>query len=283
MSEAERPDEAVPDDSAESTKSVRPAQFDQSDQSDQSTEPAQSEQSVLIVGARELGVDLSPEQIERFARYQAEMLEWNGRFNLTSITEQSEVQVKHYLDSLTVLKALPPPGHGRRAAHSLLDVGAGAGLPGIPLAIVRSSLRVVLLEATQKKCGFLEHVVATLDLSNVRVRCGRAEELAYIPGLRDTFDVVVARAVGSLATLVELCLPFARVGGRVIAPKKLGIDEEIEAARRAIQIVGGRLLPPVVVRLPVLDEERQLVVVEKVRPTPPAYPRRSGLPAHSPL
>lgn len=241
------------------------------------------DQTVLARGARELGIGLAAEQIRRFAQYQTELLAWNERFNLTAITEPSDVQVKHFLDSLTVLKALPPPGKGRLSANTLLDVGSGAGFPGIPLAIVRPGLRVVLLETTQKKCAFLEHVVAQLGLENVRVRNGRAEDLAYLPGQRESYDVVVSRAVGALATLAELCLPFARVGGRMIAPKKLGIDDEVAAARNAITKLGGRLAPEVIVRLPVLDEERQLLIVEKVRPTPIAYPRRAPLPERSPL
>lgn len=241
------------------------------------------DQQVLVQGARELGLKLSAEQIECFARYQAELLVWNERFNLTAIAEPSDVQVKHFLDSLTVVKALPPPGKGRLSANTLLDVGSGAGFPGVPLAIVRPALKVVLLEATEKKCGFMEHVIAELGLENVRVRNGRAEDLAYLPGQRESYDVVVSRAVGSLATLAELCLPFARVGGRMIAPKKTGIDDEVASAANAIAKLGGRLAPPVVVRLPVLDEERQLIVVEKIRPTPISYPRRAPLPARSPL
>lgn len=247
------------------------------------TDSNQPDQSVLIEGARELHVDLNPEQIAKFARYQAELIEWNQRFNLTAIVEPAAVQVKHYLDSLTVLKALPPPGRGRLAANSLLDVGSGAGFPGIPLAIARPSLKVVLLESTEKKARFLEHVVAELGLGNVRVRLGRAEDVAYLPGQRDNYDIVVARAVGSLATLAELCLPFARVGGRMIAPKKVGIDDEIDAAQNAVTKLGGKLAAPVVVHLPVLDEDRLLIVVDKIKPTPIAYPRRAPLPERSPL
>jgi 16S rRNA (guanine527-N7)-methyltransferase len=171
---------------------------------------------------------------------------------------------------------------GDRAAR-LLDLGAGAGLPGIPLAIVRLKLEVTLLEATQKKCRFLEHAVGSLGLANARVECGRSEEVAHRTDQRATYDVVVARAVGSVAVLVELGLPFLRVGGRLIAPKKRGIEGEIAAAARAMALVGGRLLPAVDVTLPILDEARQLVIVEKVRPTPRTYPRRPGLPSRSPL
>ena len=246
-------------------------------------EPAPSDDRPLIRGARELGIELTSTQIELFARYQSEILDWNQRVNLTSITDPDEVQVRHFLDSFTVLAGLPASvGRGEKAAR-LIDVGAGAGLPGIALAIVRPKLEVTLLEATQKKCRFLEHAVRLLGLANLRVACGRAEELAHLADQRTAYDVVVARAVGPLAVLVELGLPYLRVGGRLIAPKKRGIEAEITAASRALAIVGGRLLPSVDVTLPILDEARQLVVVEKVRPTPRAYPRRPGQPSRSPL
>jgi 16S rRNA (guanine527-N7)-methyltransferase len=238
---------------------------------------------LLATGAEELGLHLLPSQLAQFATFQHELLEWNKRVNLTSITAPEEIQVKHFLDSLTVLKALPDAIRRGDESAKLLDVGAGAGLPGIPLAIVCPNLQVTLLEATQKKCRFLDHVVDVLGLASVVVACGRAEELARRSDLRETFDVVVARAVAPLAVLAELCLPFVRVGGLMIASKKLGIDEEIRAARRAIETLGGVLKPPVIVRLPVAHEDRQLIVVEKVRPTPSIYPRRPGVPAKAPI
>ena len=203
--------------------------------------------------------------------------------NLTSVTEATDVQVKHFLDSLTVLAAMPEPVRRGERTCTLLDVGAGAGFPGIPLAIARPLLRVTLLEATQKKCRFLEYVVTALHRPGIEVVCGRAEELAHDPKRRGAYDVVVARAVASLATLAELCLPFVKVGGRMIAPKKLGISAEVAGASRAIGELGGRMAEPVVVRLPIVDEERQLLVVEKVRVTPARYPRRPGVPAKTPL
>ncbi|MGH2457407.1 MAG: 16S rRNA (guanine(527)-N(7))-methyltransferase RsmG [Chloroflexota bacterium] len=218
-----------------------------------------------------------------FGEFQRALLDWNQRANLTSITEPADVQVKHFLDSLTVLTGLPEAVRLGMGPAALLDVGAGAGFPGLPLAIVRPLLDVTLLEATQKKCRFLEHIVAVLGLPNVDVLGGRAEELAREPARREAYDVVVARAVASLAALAELCLPFVKIGGRMIAPKKVGIESEVAAAGRAIGLLGGRLAVPIIVRVPFLDEARQLIVVEKVRPTPTRYPRRPGLPAKLPL
>lgn len=237
----------------------------------------------LASGAAEMGILLSPEQLGQFGAFQRTLIDWNQRMNLTSITEPTEIQVKHFLDSLTILVALAEPVRRGELVARLLDVGAGAGLPGIPLAIALPLLQVTLLEATQKKCRFLDHLTAVLGLPNVVVMCGRAEDLAHRHDLRGAYDVVVARAVAPLAALAELCLPFARIGGRVIAPKKLGIEPELVAASRAITILGGKLEPPIVVRLPIANEERQLVVVKKVRATPAQYPRRPGVPAKSPL
>lgn len=237
----------------------------------------------LLRGARALDITLSSQQVTLFLRYQDAILDWNQRMNLTSIVEPAEVQVKHFLDSFTVLAALPEAVRDGKKAARLLDVGAGAGLPGIPLAMIRPKLDVVLLEATQKKCRFLDHAVELLGLENARVVCGRVEEVAHQTDQRGSYDFVVARAVGTLAVLVELGLPLLRVGGRLIALKKLGIESELAAATRAIAVVGGRLVPAVAVTVPILDEPRQLVVVEKVRATPRAYPRRPGLPSRSPL
>lgn len=248
----------------------------------QSTD-AQLDLTPLVDGAVELGVSLTPNQRAQFAAFQRVLLDWNQRMNLTAITAPADVQVKHFLDSLTILAALPEPVRRDARAARLLDVGAGAGLPGIPLAIVLPIAQVALLEATQKKCRFLDHAVSVLGLPNATVLCGRAEELGHRTGQRAAYDVVVARAVASLATLAELCLPFLRVGGRMIAPKKLGIDAEIAAAKPAIAALGGKLEAAVTVRLPVANEERQLIVITKVRPTAKGYPRRPGVPAKSPL
>ena len=245
-------------------------------------EPSPGE-SILASGSLALGLTLSSIQLTQFDRFQAELLDWNERMNLTAITRPSEVQIRHFLDSLTVLAAIPGASNPAETRRRIVDVGAGAGLPGIPLAIALPRSHVVLVEATQKKCRFLEHAIATIGLNNVEVVCGRAEEVAQEALLRATFDDAVVRALAPLATLVELSVPFLRVGGRLYAMKKLGIDAEIDAARLAVTLVGGRLVSAVIVTVPILDEPRQIVVVEKVKPTPHDYPRRDGLPAKSPL
>jgi 16S rRNA (guanine527-N7)-methyltransferase len=234
-------------------------------------------------GAAELGLRLETAQLERFLRYEAILLDWNQRLNLTAITAPTEVEVKHFLDSLTPIVALRSAAPEDAAAGRLLDVGAGAGFPGIPLAIAFPTLRVSLLEATGKKCRFLEHVVGELGLANVDVHCGRAEELGHDVRLRARFDFVIARAVAALPALAELTLPFARVSGRVIALKTLDVEDEVRQAAHALKVLGGRPATSLVVQVPGLREPRRLIIVEKVRATPSAYPRRPGIPAKTPL
>jgi len=239
--------------------------------------------SKLVTGARELGLDLSLAEVASFTLFQAELLDWNRRINLTAIVEPEEIEVKHFLDSFTLLAAIPNPVGPAGEKLKLLDVGTGAGVPGIPLAIARPNLDVSLLEATRKKCRFLEHVRDTLSLANVAIMCGRAEEIAHQPRHRETYDVVVARAVAPLSVLAELCLPFARPGGRFIAMKKIDIGLEIAEAAPAFRVLGGRIASQSAVDIPYLNEARQLIVVEKIARSPREYPRRPGVPAKAPL
>ncbi len=234
----------------------------------------------LVSGARRLGLRLTHQQLEQFQLYYQELIEWNRRLNLTAITDYEAVQVKHFLDALTVVLAVKSPsGRGIR----LIDVGTGAGIPGIPLKIVMPDIHLVLLDATKKKATFLEHIVNKLDLKGVEIVVGRAEEVAHQPEYRQRFDLVLSRAVANLTTLVELTLPFCAAGGRFIAQKKGDIGDEVQAAQRAIEVLGGVLREVKNIDLPEFDDERWLVVIDKVRETPPPYPRRPGIPAKRPL
>jgi 16S rRNA (guanine527-N7)-methyltransferase len=235
----------------------------------------------LASGAAALGVALGAEQLAAFAAYRALLLEWNARFNLTAITDPREIVTRHFLDSLTV--ALGVPRARWTSAPRVLDVGSGAGFPGLALAIAFPRWHVTALEATGKKVTFLRHVVATLGLARVRVLAGRAEALAHAPAERGRYDVVTARALAALPTLLEYCQPFARVGGVVIAPKKGDLAAELEAGRRAAAILGGHLVPPLPVTLPELEGDRVLVVVMQERPCPAPYPRPAGVPRKQPL
>ena len=237
--------------------------------------------AALATGAARLGLALDAPQIERFVRYRELLLDWNERFNLTAITEPGEVVTRHFLDSLTVALALP--ASAREGGSVLLDVGSGAGFPGLPLAIAFPNWRVTLLEATGKKVRFLETVIETLGLLNAHALTGRAEEVAHRPGQRGRYDVVVARAVAGLPTLLEYCAPFAHVGGRSILPKKGDLAEEFAIGGRAAPLVGARLLAPVAVDVPPLDDGRMLVVARQERPCPAQYPRAAGAPTKKPL
>jgi 16S rRNA (guanine527-N7)-methyltransferase len=234
----------------------------------------------LDSGARKLGLHLTPRQLEQFQVYYQELIDWNRRLNLTAITDYEEVQVKHFLDSLTVVQALKLP---LSKGMKLIDVGTGAGIPGIPLKILLPEIELVLLDATKKKTGFLEHITEKLKIKNTGVVVGRAEEVARRTEYRQKFDMVLSRAVAELSVLVELTLPFCAVGGRFIAQKKGDIETEIQAARQAILLLGGELVDVKTVELSEFSDKRQLVVIDKVGETPAQYPRRPGIPAKRPL
>jgi 16S rRNA (guanine527-N7)-methyltransferase len=232
----------------------------------------------LVSGAAELGLTLNQVQLGRFQTFYEELTDWNRRFNLTSITGFEDVQVKHFLDSLSLVIA------GERLNSTrIIDVGAGAGLPGLPLKIVFSEAKLVLLESRGKKVTFLNHIVKKLSLTNVEVISSRAEDAAHLGQYRESFDVVVSRAVAPLPELVELTLPFARTGGVFITQKKGDIDTEVEEATKAIKLLGGRLREVKVIDLKELSDGRRLVIIDKISPTPKAYPRRAGMPRKRPI
>ncbi len=233
---------------------------------------------ILESGAKKLGLRLTPEQLGRFQTYYDELIDWNRRLNLTRITGYEEVQVKHFLDSLAVAQAVKPtPG------LRLIDIGSGAGVPGLPLKIASPQIRLTLLEATAKKADFLRHITARLGLDDVEVVAGRAEDIGRQAPYREGFDLVLARGVAPLATLVELTLPFCAVGGSFVSQKKGEIDTEISRAERAISLLGGKLREVMKIDLAEFADERRLVIVSKVSPTPTKYPRRAGMPTKRPL
>jgi 16S rRNA (guanine527-N7)-methyltransferase len=228
-----------------------------------------------------LGLTLDSAQVARFASYRTLLLDWNARVNLTAITEPAQVVTRHFLDSLTCAGALPVSM--RQGGTTVLDVGSGAGFPGLPLAIAFPGWRVTLLDATGKKVCFLEAVIAALRLLNARAVAGRAEEYVHQPGQRCAYDLVVARAVATLPTLLEYCCPFARASGRIVLPKKGNLEAEVTAGQRAASLLGARLLDPIPVAIPPLDDGRVLLVARQERPCRTQYPRAQGLPVKRPL
>ncbi len=235
----------------------------------------------LEAGAQKLGLHLSQGQLEQFDAYYRELIEWNRRMNLTAITSYEGVQIKHFLDSLTVVLALKPPVEG--SSLRVIDVGTGAGLPGVPLKIVLPGIKLALLDSTAKKADFLRHLTRKLGLDDVEIVVGRAEDIAHDAQYREKFELVLSRAVAPLPALVELTLPFCAVGGSFIGQKKGAIEHEVEAANRAIGVLGGSLREVKRIDLEELADERWLVVINKVTATPQQYPRRPGMPAKRPI
>jgi 16S rRNA (guanine527-N7)-methyltransferase len=235
----------------------------------------------LVAGAAALGITLDDGQLELFRRLRELLLDANMRVNLTAITDPAEVITRHFLDSLTCVIAVEPAQ--RALSLRLLDIGSGAGFPSTPLAIAFPGWRVTSLEATGKKARFQQEAVAALGLENVTVHTRRAEEFARKPEHRGCYDLVTARAVAALPTLLEYCCPFARAGGRIIAPKKGDLAEEVAAGTRAASLLGAKLLAPIPVTIPPLADGRVLLVAEQRRPCPQQYPRPAGAPAKQPL
>lgn len=238
---------------------------------------------LLVDNVRALGLRLTPEQRDAFQRYYEELVTWNQKFNLTAITEYEQVQIRHFLDSLSCLLATESRRTLSRPGARVIDIGTGAGFPGIPLKLVCSLAHFTLLEATHKKVTFLEHMVSILGLRSVTAIHGRAEELAHESAHRERYDLALARAVAELPVVAEYALPFCKIGGWFIAQKGEAGAAEAWSAEKAITLLGGELRRVLPVELPGLPEDRSLVVVEKVSPTPANYPRRTGVPGKRPL
>ncbi len=225
-----------------------------------------------------LGITLTARQLRALACYEQELITWNARVNLTSIRQSEDIQTKHFLDSLSCILILRqnPTGH-------LVDVGTGAGFPGIPLKIALPALQVDLVESVGKKADFCRHIVSTLGLEGIRVIQNRAEEIGQMAQHRQRYDWAVARAVANFPILMEYLLPLVKIGGSVVVQKGESGPAETHAAEQAIHLLGGRLRQLHQLALPGIAEERYLIVVDKVASTPPQYPRRVGIPAKKPL
>ncbi len=232
----------------------------------------------LEKGCKELGIELSEQQVEQFLKFYELLVEWNKVMNLTGITEYEEVISKHFLDSLLLVKA-----YDMNSVDSIIDIGTGAGFPGIPLKIVFPEKKFVLLDSLGKRIKFLDAVVDNLGLNQIELIHGRAEDYAKKQEYREQFDLAVSRAVANLASLSEYCIPFVKVKGAFIPYKSGSIEEELKQAEKAVSILGGKKKACKELLLPDTDITRSFVLIEKVKGTSKKYPRKAGLPTKEPL
>lgn len=234
--------------------------------------------NLLEQGARELGIELSRGEIESFSKYKSLLKEWNEKINITAITEDRDIDIKHFLDSLSIVK----DGYIQDGSK-IIDIGTGGGFPGVPIKILKPDTQVTLLDGLNKRLKFLDIVIEELGLDGIETIHGRAEELSRKKEYRESYDIAVSRAVASLNTLLEYCLPFVKVGGYFIAMKGPEVDEEIEVSKKALEKLGGELEERIDVRLPYSDITHNLLFIKKVKNTPSAYPRGKGNPKKKPL
>lgn len=232
----------------------------------------------LQEAAEAFGIELNEKQLQQFDRYYELLIEWNEKMNLTAITEAKEVAVKHMIDSISAWD-----DERLKGAKSLIDVGTGAGFPGIPLKIYRPELKLTLLDSLNKRVKFLQTVVDELGLENVECIHARAEEGARNPKLREKFDIAVSRAVARMSVLSEYCIPFVKVGGNFVALKGMKFAEEAAEAEKALKILGCDKAEAIELRLPGLEDKRAVIYAKKKMATPKQYPRKAGTPDKNPL
>ena len=223
--------------------------------------------------SEQININLENEQIKKFYEYMNLLLEWNEKFNLTAIVEPKEIILKHFIDSLTIEKYI-------NEGNKIIDVGTGAGFPGIPLSIYKPEIDITLLDSLNKRIIFLQEVIEKLEMKNIEAVHGRAEEFAK--NKREMFDIATSRAVAPLNILLEYLLPFVKIGGTCLCMKGSNIDE-VENSKRALEILGGKIEKIETIKLPESDISRNIIIVRKVKNTPVKYPRKAGIPAKQPL
>lgn len=228
--------------------------------------------------ARVYNIELTEDQLSAYHQYYELLIDWNEKMNLTAITEPRQVAVKHMIDSMSCYAEEAFGGDAK-----VIDVGAGAGFPGLPLKIWKKGLRMTLLDSLNKRVKFLNEVISALSLKHIEAIHGRAEEYAKNTAYRESFDIAVSRAVSRLSVLCEYCLPFVRKGGYFIALKGSKYREEILEAEYALRILGGQIEKVVPVQLPGIDDRRAVIYIKKAAATPMAYPRKAGIPEKTPL
>jgi len=232
----------------------------------------------FVEKCKKIGISLSDKQVNQFMTYYDLLIEWNSFMNLTAITDYDEVVMKHFIDSLAICQYVDFEKN-----DSLIDIGTGAGFPGIPLKIVFPNLKITLLDSLNKRINFLNTVIETLELDNIETIHGRAEDFAKQPNYREQYDFVISRAVANLATLSELCLPFVKKDRLFISYKSEKCNEELLDAKKAIDILGGKVEKQMEYYLLDSDIKRNLLLIRKVKSTPKKYPRKAGTPAKEPI
>lgn len=233
---------------------------------------------LLIQGMNELSLNITEKNFEQFMKYYEMLIETNKVMNLTSITDLDEVIVKHFIDSLLIVKSVD-----LNKIHCMIDVGTGAGFPGIPIKIMFPNIKITLLDSLNKRLKFLNYVIDELKLENIITIHGRAEDIGHMNGTREKFDLCVSRAVANLSTLSEYCIPFVNIGGKFVSYKSSISSGEIEESKKAIKVLGGKIESQETVSLPCSDMQRTLVVIDKIVSTPKKYPRKAGTPSKEPI
>lgn len=226
--------------------------------------------------SKQINIDLNEKQLNQFEKYMDLLLEWNEKINLTAITEEDEVILKHFIDSMTANKYI-------EKETSIVDIGTGAGFPGIPISIIRDDVKVTLVDSLNKRINFLNEVISNIELKNINAIHSRAEDFGKNKQYRESFDISVSRAVANLSVLVEYLLPLVKVGGKCICMKGSDVEEEIAEAKFAIKELGGKIESVNEFCLPGTDIKRNIIVIKKERNTPNKYPRKSGTPSKQPL
>lgn len=232
----------------------------------------------LIEGSKELNIELDEKALESFKTYKSLLQEWNEKIDITTIIEDVEVDIKHFLDSLSPVNTQLFEGNKK-----IIDIGTGGGFPGLPLKIYNNDLKVTLLDSLNKRIKFLDEVINTLKLKEIEAVHGRAEELSRKKEYREQYDICISRAVASLDTLSEYCLPFVKVGGHFISMKGPDVEEELKLSRNAINTLGGKVAKVEIIKLPQSDIEHSLIIIEKVQQSSTKYPRAGGKPRKKPL
>ena len=233
---------------------------------------------ILIKGAEELNISIEEKDINSFEIYKEMLKEWNTKINITTITDDEDIDIKHFLDSLTPLVTNLFDGK-----KNLIDIGTGGGFPGIPLKIIKRELNVTLLDSLNKRINFLNEVINRLELEDIIAIHARAEEMSIKPVYREKYDIAISRAVASLNTLSEYCIPFVKLGGYFISMKGPDAEEELKSGNNAIKVLGGRIVDKKLICIPESDIMHSLIIIEKIKETPTKYPRGGGKPLKNPL